>query len=52
MVCQKCKDQQHQECRRGTWCDCLHRVPSPEARALEELTALAQDMETDERPHL
>lgn len=26
MVCKKCRDQDHELCRRGTWCDCGHRV--------------------------
>lgn len=30
MICQTCKDQIHEKCRGGTWCDCLHRAhPSP-----------------------
>ena len=26
MICQHCKDQEHNQCAGGTWCDCGHRV--------------------------
>jgi hypothetical protein len=26
-VCPDCKNQDHEKCRGGSWCDCLHRKP-------------------------
>lgn len=28
MICKDCKDQKHEKCKGGTWCDCGHR-PKP-----------------------
>jgi hypothetical protein len=28
MVCPKCKEQKHELCPGGTWCDCQHKVPA------------------------
>ncbi|MDF5757878.1 hypothetical protein [Spongiactinospora sp. TRM90649] len=25
MICDKCKDRRHDECRGGSWCDCQHQ---------------------------
>ena len=25
MICKDCKEQKHELCRGGTWCDCAHR---------------------------
>jgi hypothetical protein len=30
MICLACRQRRHQECPRGTWCDCQHQ-PSPQA---------------------
>ncbi len=27
MVCQSCKDKNHELCQGTTWCDCQHRTP-------------------------
>ena len=40
MVCQSCKDQKHEECRGGTWCDCLHRIPK---EVLDSIDRMASD---------
>ncbi|WP_263972311.1 hypothetical protein [Spongiactinospora rosea] len=29
MICQKCKERRHDECRGGSWCDCQHQPPRP-----------------------
>jgi hypothetical protein len=36
MVCPKCKAQRHEECPKGTWCNCQCRVlqPAPQGLAL------------------
>lgn len=26
MVCPKCKEQLHDDCRGGSWCDCQHKI--------------------------
>lgn len=26
MICPKCRDQNHQDCRGGTWCACQHKT--------------------------
>lgn len=33
MVCPKCKQDRHDDCRGGTWCDCQHRASYPEVEA-------------------
>ena len=39
MVCPKCKEGTHGQCKGGTWCDCQHKVPvipsKSEERAVE-----------------
>lgn len=27
MICDPCKEREHDACRGGTWCDCQHRAP-------------------------
>jgi hypothetical protein len=29
MVCPKCREQLHDDCRGGTWCDCQHKINNP-----------------------
>jgi len=29
MICSSCRQQHHEECPGGTWCDCQHRQPDP-----------------------
>ncbi|MEO3813927.1 hypothetical protein ABGB17_33435 [Sphaerisporangium sp. B11E5] len=31
MICEECKDERHEECRDGSWCDCQHRPPGEPA---------------------
>jgi hypothetical protein len=31
MVCLSCREQRHDECPGGTWCDCQHQPPAREA---------------------
>lgn len=48
MICQTCKDQVHNLCRGGTWCDCLHRVTMGQdeyARALADLAEIRQQQQ-------
>lgn len=40
-ICGPCRDQDHEQCKGGTYCDCLHRVPkgdtsNVDARDLKE----------------
>ncbi|MER7131168.1 hypothetical protein [Streptosporangium saharense] len=37
MICDKCKERRHDECRGGSWCDCQHHRPR-------------QDHDSDEEP--
>ncbi|MEU4576479.1 hypothetical protein ACBI99_10140 [Nonomuraea sp. ATR24] len=30
MICERCKERRHDECRGGSWCDCQHQEPEPE----------------------
>ncbi|MFG2073405.1 hypothetical protein [Nonomuraea maritima] len=30
MICERCKDKRHEECRGGSWCDCQHRPSDKE----------------------
>ncbi|MEU8269516.1 hypothetical protein AB0B89_20455 [Sphaerisporangium sp. NPDC049002] len=27
VICEECKDDRHDECPGGSWCDCQHRPP-------------------------
>ncbi|MBB5131054.1 hypothetical protein HNP84_000760 [Thermocatellispora tengchongensis] len=27
MICEKCKDRRHEECKGRSWCDCQHQDP-------------------------
>lgn len=27
MICGRCADRHHEDCRGGTWCDCQHKPP-------------------------
>jgi hypothetical protein len=29
MICEACRDDRHDDCRGGTWCDCQHLPPEP-----------------------
>jgi hypothetical protein len=50
VICQTCKDQVHEKCRGGTWCDCLHRTPTRTTMSPEEYAqALADLAEIRER---
>ncbi|HTV99234.1 MAG TPA: hypothetical protein VMF87_02965 [Streptosporangiaceae bacterium] len=31
MICLSCRQQHHEKCPGGTWCDCQHRQPDPGA---------------------
>lgn len=55
MICTPCKDRRHELCRRGTWCDCQHRLPLPPGMTMDQLKerlmeagrVALQEMETD-----
>jgi hypothetical protein len=31
MICLSCRQQHHEDCPGGTWCDCQHRKPDTDA---------------------
>lgn len=34
LICQDCKDGLHEHCPGGTWCECQHRVKTPDVPRL------------------
>lgn len=44
MICLKCKQRDHTNCRGGTWCDCQHR-PVPKAPPVAESVAVDANSE-------
>jgi hypothetical protein len=48
VICQTCKDQVHDLCRGGTWCDCQHRRTmnlEEYATALADLAEIRQQQQ-------
>lgn len=29
MICEPCREREHERCPGGSWCDCQHRPPAP-----------------------
>jgi len=36
-ICGPCKDQEHEKCPGGSWCDCHHRISARAREALERV---------------
>ncbi|MET9070145.1 hypothetical protein ACWDR1_27600 [Streptosporangium sandarakinum] len=35
MICDRCKESHHDECRGGSWCDCQHKTPEQAGKSKE-----------------
>ncbi|MEV8632497.1 hypothetical protein AB0395_12645 [Streptosporangium sp. NPDC051023] len=35
MICDRCKEHRHDECRGGSWCDCQHQPAGEAAKPRE-----------------
>ncbi|MGH3123546.1 MAG: hypothetical protein ACRDRJ_28305 [Streptosporangiaceae bacterium] len=35
MVCHACREQLHEDCPGGTWCDCQHQPPAQAAEPFQ-----------------
>ncbi|MEV7006308.1 hypothetical protein [Streptosporangium sp. NPDC051022] len=39
MICDRCKERRHDECRGGSWCDCQHQPTGKAAEGRESALA-------------